>query len=171
MSDCQTCFGTGYHHRFKRGHPCPNGCASVKTELDSLLDRVREDKLDLSGKNRNEVAYDCWRMFEDLATRFKEESAARDRYKRQSNSWRDEALKQAGIWHLPRWLLRARAELCINLLETSIEGNNSDHTIEELMAMALRGNMDQQLKDTLSDDLKRILGQAIERQQEGRDAK
>jgi hypothetical protein len=63
------------------------------TELDALLDRVREDKADTSGKNRNAVAYDCWRMFEDLAAQFKEESAMRDRYKRQSNSWRDKAFE------------------------------------------------------------------------------
>ena len=63
------------------------------TELDALLDRVCEDKADATGKNRNAVAYDCWRMFEDLASRFKEESAMRDRYKRQSNSWRDKAFE------------------------------------------------------------------------------
>jgi hypothetical protein len=88
---CQACFGSGFHHRFKRGFPCPNGCAPARTELDALLDRVREDKQDPTGKNRNAVAYDCWRMFEDLAARFKEESAMRDRYKQQSNSWRDKA--------------------------------------------------------------------------------
>lgn len=63
------------------------------TELDALLDRVREDKHDTTGKNRNAVAYDCWRMFEDLAARYKEEFAMRDRYKAQSNSWRDKALR------------------------------------------------------------------------------
>ncbi len=63
------------------------------TELDALLDRVREDKADTTGKNRNAVAYDCWRMFEDLATRFKEESLMRDRYKRKSNRWRDKAME------------------------------------------------------------------------------
>jgi hypothetical protein len=63
------------------------------TELDALLDRVREDKADTTGKNRNVVAYDCWRMFEDLATRYKEEFAMRDRYKRKSNSWRDKAFE------------------------------------------------------------------------------
>jgi hypothetical protein len=67
------------------------------TELDALLDRVREDKGDTTGKNRNAVAYDCWRMFEDLATRYKEEFAMRDRYKRQSDSWRDKALRLASL--------------------------------------------------------------------------
>jgi hypothetical protein len=69
----------------------------VKTELDVLLDRVREDRADPTGKNRNAVAYDCWRMFEDLATRYKEEFAMRDRYKARSNSWRDRALRQASL--------------------------------------------------------------------------
>lgn len=68
-----------------------------RTELDALLDRVREDKADPSGKNRNVVAYDCWRMFEDLAGRYKEEFAMRDRYKAQSNAWRDRALRQADL--------------------------------------------------------------------------
>src|SRR6185312_12060498 len=54
------------------------------SEMDALLSRVREDKADPSGKNRNVVAYDCWRMFEDLATRYKEECAMRSRDKRQS---------------------------------------------------------------------------------------
>jgi hypothetical protein len=36
-------------------------------------------------------------MFESLATRFKEESAMRDRYKRQSDSWRDKALRLAEL--------------------------------------------------------------------------
>lgn len=54
------------------------------TELDALLDRVREDKADTTGKNRNAVAYDCWRMFEDLATRFKEECTMHDRYQMQA---------------------------------------------------------------------------------------
>lgn len=66
-----------------------------RTELDALLERVREDKRDTTGKNRNIVAYDCWRMFEDLATRYKEEFTMRDRYKRQSNSWRYKALELA----------------------------------------------------------------------------
>lgn len=68
------------------------------TELDALLDRVREDKADTTGKNRNAVAYDCWRMFEDLAKRFKEESAMRDRYKRVVEACR-------GAFKLPRpWM-------------------------------------------------------------------
>lgn len=67
------------------------------TELDALLDRVREDKRDPTGKNRNTVAYDCWRMFEDLAARYKEEFAMRDRYKARSNSWRDKALRLASL--------------------------------------------------------------------------
>lgn len=65
----------------------------LRTELDALLDRVREDKADTTGKNRNVVAYDCWRMFEDLAAQFKEESTMRDRYKRQSNSWMNKAFE------------------------------------------------------------------------------
>ncbi len=76
----------------------------MPTELDVLLDRVREDKADPSGKNRNAMAYDCWRMFEDLAKRYKEESAMRDRYKRQSNSWMQVALAQADALHtLSKW--------------------------------------------------------------------
>jgi len=67
----------------------------IHTELDALLSRVREDRADPTGKNRNAVAYDCWRMFEDLAVQFKEESTMRDRYKRQSDSWRDKALELA----------------------------------------------------------------------------
>lgn len=75
------------------------------TELDALLDRVREDKADTTGKNRNAVAYDCWRMFEDLAKRFKEESAMRDRYKRQGQAWMDKALSLAQ---------EARCPVCVN---------------------------------------------------------
>lgn len=71
--------------------------ATLKTELDALLDRVREDRADVTGQNRNAVAYDCWRMFEDLAMRYKEEFAMRDRYKRQSNSWRDKSLELAEV--------------------------------------------------------------------------
>jgi hypothetical protein len=69
----------------------------LRTELDALLDRVREDKADTAGKNRNVVAYDCWRMFENLAMQFKEESNMRDHYKRQSDSWRDKALSMAAL--------------------------------------------------------------------------
>lgn len=65
----------------------------IHTELDALLSRVREDRADPTGKNRNAVAYDCWRMFEDLAVQFREESTMRDRYKRQSDSWRDKAFE------------------------------------------------------------------------------
>ena len=76
-----------------------------KTELDALLDRMREDKADPTGKNQNVVAYDCWRMFEDLATRYQEEFAMRDRYKRQSNSWRDAALRlQDQLLDIADWL-------------------------------------------------------------------
>lgn len=64
------------------------------TELDALLDRVREDKADPHGKNRNTVAYDCWRMFEDLATRFQEESAMHDRYKSRASHLLRRLLKQ-----------------------------------------------------------------------------
>ncbi len=51
-----------------------NGASMTRprTELDSLLERVREDKRDTTGKNRNTVAYDCWRMFEDVAARVAE---------------------------------------------------------------------------------------------------
>lgn len=48
----------------------------LRTELDALLDRLREDKLDPSGKNRNAIVYDCWRMFESLAERVKNDEAA-----------------------------------------------------------------------------------------------
>lgn len=61
----------------------------IHSELDALLDRVREDRLDPTGKNRNAVVYDCWRMFEDLAVRYKEEFAARDR---------DKALELSYLW-------------------------------------------------------------------------
>jgi hypothetical protein len=77
--------------------PDPDAPLRIKTELDALLDRVREDRLDTTGKNRLTVAFDCWRMFEDLSMRYKEECAMRDRYKRQSNSWRDKALRMAEL--------------------------------------------------------------------------
>jgi len=75
------------------------------TELDALLDRVREDKADTTGKNRNAVVYDCWRMFEDLAKRFKEESDMRNRYKRQMQAWMNKALSLA---------FEARCPVCVN---------------------------------------------------------
>ena len=75
------------------------------SEMDALLSRVREDKADPSGKNRNVVAYDCWRMFEDLATRYKEECAMRSRDKRQSRAWMDKALSLAQ---------EARCPVCVN---------------------------------------------------------
>src|ERR1700722_14953647 len=63
------------------------------TELDALLERVREVSKPSTAVGRSlrfdEVARDCLRMFEDLATRYKEEFAMRDRYKTQSNSWRE----------------------------------------------------------------------------------
>ncbi len=69
------------------------------TELDALLSRVREVSKPSTAKGRSlrfdEVARDCLRMFEDLATRYKEEFGMRDRYKAQSNSWRDKALELA----------------------------------------------------------------------------
>jgi hypothetical protein len=71
----------------------PKSMTVLRTELDALLERLREDKADPTGKNRNAVARDCWRMFEDLASQFKEESAMRDRYKRQSNSWMNKAFE------------------------------------------------------------------------------
>jgi len=64
------------------------------TELDALLSRVREDKADTTGKNRNVVAYDCWRMFEDLAKRYKEEFAMRDMYKIRANQRMMKILEQ-----------------------------------------------------------------------------
>jgi hypothetical protein len=73
---------------------------SKDTELDALLSRVHEDRADPTGKNRNVVAYDCWRMFEDLAKRFKEEASMRDRYKQRSNSWRDKALRLSEVNNL-----------------------------------------------------------------------
>jgi hypothetical protein len=67
------------------------------TELDALLERVREVQKPSNAAGRSlrfdETARDCLRMFEDLATRYKEEFASRDRYKGQSNAWRDKALK------------------------------------------------------------------------------
>lgn len=84
----------------------------IKTELDALLDRVREDKADTTGKNRNAVAYDCWRMFEDLAMRYKEEFAMRDRYKRQSNSWRDKAFELADETQIAKLKLEAACPCC-----------------------------------------------------------
>ena len=69
----------------------------TNTELDALLSRVREMRTNAAYPHRNAVAYDCYRMFEDLATRFKEEFTMRDRYKRQSNAWRDKALKLAAL--------------------------------------------------------------------------
>ena len=67
------------------------------TELDALLDRVREMQSNPAYPDRNAVAYDCYRMFEDLAERYKEEFAMRDRYKRQSDSWRDKALELSDV--------------------------------------------------------------------------
>jgi hypothetical protein len=84
----------------------------LRTELDALLERVREDKADTTGKNRNAVAYDCWRMFEDLAVQFKEESAMRDRYKRQSNSWRDKAFELADETQIAKLKLEAQCPCC-----------------------------------------------------------
>lgn len=66
------------------------------TEMDALLVRVREVSRPSTSLGRSlrfdEVARDCLRMFDDLVTRYKEEFAMRDRYKAQSNSWRDKAL-------------------------------------------------------------------------------
>ena len=56
----------------------------INTELDALLSRVREMKSNAAYPDRNAVAYDCYRMFEDLATRYKEEFAMRDRYQSQA---------------------------------------------------------------------------------------
>lgn len=83
-----------------------------ETELDALLDRVREEKADTTGKNRNAVAYDCWRMFENLATRFKEESAMRDRYKRQSDAWRDKAFELADSTHIAKLVKESECPVC-----------------------------------------------------------
>lgn len=84
----------------------------LRTELDALLERVREDKADTTGENRNTVAYDCWRMFEDLAGQFKEESAMRDRYKRQSNAWRDKALELADETHIAKLVKESECPVC-----------------------------------------------------------
>lgn len=54
--------------------------ATPLTELDALLSRVREMRYNPAYADRNAVAYDCYRMFEELATRYKEECASRDRY-------------------------------------------------------------------------------------------
>lgn len=84
--------GTAYRDSTKQAE-VPRAPSRVSTELDALLSRVREMRTNPAYPDRNAVAYDCYRMFEDLATRFKEESAMRDRYKRQSDSWRDKALE------------------------------------------------------------------------------
>ena len=75
------------------------------TELDALLDRVREMQSNPAYPDRNAVAYDCYRMFEDLAERYKEEFAMRDRYKRQGQAWMDKALSLAQ---------EARCPVCVN---------------------------------------------------------
>lgn len=82
-----------------------------ETELDALLSRVREVQRPSNALGRtlrrDEVARDCLRMFEDLATRYREEFASRDRYKAQSNSWRDKALTlQPTIAQLAEWMIR-----------------------------------------------------------------
>lgn len=96
------------------------------TELDALLDRVAEDKRDPRGLNRTQVAYDCWRMFEDLAKRFKEESRMRDFYSARSRAWMDRCLRfhallidvsaiddgdDPGLWKYDELFLRIRMEL------------------------------------------------------------
>jgi len=63
------------------------------TELDALLSRVRDMRTNPAYPDRNAVAYDCYRMFEDLAARYREESTMRDRYKRQSNAWMNKAFE------------------------------------------------------------------------------
>lgn len=52
----------------------------IMTELDALLSRVREMQSNPAYPDINAVAYDCYRMFEDLAIRYKEEFAMRDMY-------------------------------------------------------------------------------------------
>lgn len=69
----------------------------TNTELDALLSRVREMRTDPAYPDRNSVAYDCYRMFEDLATRYKEESSMRSRYKKHSDAWRDKALQLSDL--------------------------------------------------------------------------
>lgn len=65
------------------------------TELDALLSRVQEMQGNPAYPDRNAVAYDCYRMFEDLATRYKEEFKMRDYYKARANSWMQTALRHA----------------------------------------------------------------------------
>lgn len=95
------------------------------TELDALLDRVREDKRN-NGKDRLTVAFDCWRMFENLAERYKEECEMRDRYKRQASSRLQRMLRMheilrevdaiddgddPGLWKYDALFKRVRAEV------------------------------------------------------------
>jgi len=37
MEICQTCFGSGYHHRFARNWPCPNGCLPPGNRISEQL--------------------------------------------------------------------------------------------------------------------------------------
>jgi hypothetical protein len=88
----------------------------IITELDALLDRIREVSKPSTAVGRSlrfeEVARDCLRMFEDLATRYKEEFAARDRYKAQLNSWRDKALELADETEIAKLKLEAACPCC-----------------------------------------------------------
>lgn len=103
------------------------------TELDALLDRVREMRTNPVYPDRDAVAYDCYRMFEDLATRYKEEFAMRDRYKAQSDSWRDKALEQSDTLHNVKNALRDAldvVEVCAGWLRNA-EGNAGDPSNED----------------------------------------
>jgi hypothetical protein len=82
------------------------------TELDALLSRVREMRHNPAYPDRNAVAYDCYRMFEDLAGRYKEECEMRDRYKRQSDSWRDKALELADETQIAKLKAEAACPCC-----------------------------------------------------------
>ena len=109
----------------------------LRSELDVLLDRVREDKADPTGKNRNAVVYDCWRMFENMATCYKEEFAERDRYKAQANTWRDKALQLSDIKNALRDALDV-VEVCGEWLRSGerIQERDAATACDEVVAYA-----------------------------------
>jgi len=71
------------------------------TEMDALVERVRDVRLNAAHPNRNSVAYDCLRMFEDMAERVNTLAAERsaagkllvqaDKYMKKLTAERDEA--------------------------------------------------------------------------------
>jgi len=64
------------------------------TELDALLVRVREMSTNAAYPDRNAVAYDCYRMFEDLAKHYKEHFAMHMMFKERSNQRMVKLLEQ-----------------------------------------------------------------------------